>query len=73
MSGYVDFSSDSVGSRDRTYSVTKFTRLRKQWALCVHTPCVIDVAGYFRSEQHARDFATTFGLTVTDHRSEVAA
>lgn len=39
----------------------------------VHTPCVMDVAGYFRSEQHARDFATTFGLTVTDHRSEVAA
>lgn len=69
----VDFSSSGVGSRDRTYSVAKFTNIRKQWVLCVHTPSVTDFAAYFRTEQHARDFATTFGLTITDHRNEVGA
>lgn len=73
MSGYVDFSSNGVGSLDYTYSVAKFTKVRKQWALCVHTPGVMDVAAYFRTEEHARDFVKTFGLTITDHRREVAA
>lgn len=64
---FIVASSDSVGVANCTYSVTKFRdSVRKQWALSVHTPCVMDVAAYFRSEAHARQFAETWGLTITE-------
>ena len=63
---WVEFSSDGIGDRTRTYFVEKFP-IRKQWALGVSTSHAHDFAAYFRNEQHARDFAATFGLTITDH------
>ena len=65
---YFDASSDSIGTGTTTYSVGKYP-IRKQWSLNVHTPCVTDIAAYFRSEAMARQFADTFGLTVTDYRT----
>lgn len=66
---FVTHSSDGIGSADASYHITKFRdRVRKQWALTVHTPNVLDIAAYFRSEQHARQFAEAFGLTITEAR-----
>lgn len=63
---YILYSSDGLGRGDVYYSVTKFRdSIRKQWALTIHTPGVMDIAAYFRSEQHARQFAKTFSLTFT--------
>jgi hypothetical protein len=64
---WMDASSDGIGSQDRTYSVGKYP-VRKQWSLNVSTPGLLDIAAYFRSEEHARTFADTFGLTITDYR-----
>ena len=64
---WVEFSSDGIGSRERTYHVAKYP-IRKQWSLNVSTPHVIEIAAYFRNEEHARLFAETFGLVITDHR-----
>jgi hypothetical protein len=66
---WFEFSSDGIGTKDQTYSVGKFP-IRKQWSLNVSTPNVLDIAAYFRSEEHARQFADTFGLTITDHREK---
>lgn len=63
---FVQASSDGIGQREATYHVCKY-RIRKQWCLTVHTPDVTDVAAYFRDENHARLFATVFGLTIKDH------
>lgn len=66
---FVTHSSDGVGSGVTTYHITKFRdRVRKQWALTVSTPNVMDIAAYFRSEDHARQFAKTFRLTITEAR-----
>lgn len=67
MSHYLDASSDAIGTRAVTYSVGKYP-IRKQWSLNVHTPNVTDIAAYFRSEEAARQFAATFGLTIRVHR-----
>ena len=64
---YLDASSDSIGTGTTTYSVGKYP-IRKQWSLNVHTPSVTDIAAYFRTEAAARQFADTFGLTVTTER-----
>lgn len=71
---YVTHSSDGIGSARTSYHITKFRdRIRKQWALTVHTPGVMDIAAYFRSEKHARQFAEAFGLTIKDARSLTGA
>ena len=68
---FVVASSDGVGVDGCSYSITKFRdSVRKQWALTVHTPNVMDVAAYFRTEGHARQFAEAWGLTVTEARRE---
>ena len=53
----------------RYYSVGKYP-IRKQWSLNVTTPGYTDIAAYFRTEEAARQFADTFGLTITDYRKE---
>jgi len=63
---WVTASSDSIGVKGRTYGVAKYP-IRKQWALVCHTDHVIEIAAYFRTEQHARDFAAALGLNLTDH------
>lgn len=74
MSGdepFITHSSDGIGSRDASYHITKFRdRVRKQWALSVSSGCILDVAAYFRTEEHARQFAKTFGLKITEARRE---
>lgn len=68
---YIVASSDSLGVEGRTYGVTKFSdHIRKQWALTVSTPHCLDVAAYFRSEEHARQFAATFALNLKDFPQE---
>lgn len=65
---FITHSSDGIGSPDVSYHITKFRdRVRKQWALTVSTN-VLDIAAYFRSEEHARQFAKTFGLTIKEAR-----
>jgi hypothetical protein len=64
---WLEFSSDSIGVKDRTYGVAKYP-IRKQWALSLSTPGCLEIAAYFRSEAHAREFADVFGLTITDYR-----
>jgi hypothetical protein len=58
----------TMASQD-TYYVLKYPdHIRKQWTLSVSDPRCLEIAAYFRSEEHARRFARTFGLTLTDHR-----
>jgi hypothetical protein len=64
---FIIYSSDEIGVAGTYYSVTKFhDRIRKQWALTVHTPGLLDVAAYFRSEEAARKFAETMALEIKE-------
>lgn len=66
---WFEATSEQIGNAERMYSVTKYP-IRRQWSLSVTTPDVTDIAAYFRSEEQARLFAETFGLTITDHRED---
>lgn len=67
---WIEVSSDSISltSDDITYGIAKYP-IRKQFALVRYSPNVIEIAAYFRTEQHALDFAESMGLDVTDHRT----
>lgn len=66
MTPFWQHTSDGIGTTERSYHLRK-ARVRRRWTLNRHTPNVIHVAAYFRSEEEARLFADTFGLTITDH------
>ena len=67
---WLDASSDGISMDGiRYYSVGKYP-IRKQWSLNVTTPSCLGIAAYFRTEAAAREFADTFGLTITDHRKQ---
>jgi hypothetical protein len=66
---FITHSSDGIGSFATTYHLTKYRdAVRRRWALSVSTPNTMDIAAYFRTERHARQFADAFGLTITEHR-----
>ena len=68
MTHFVEASSTSVGmSEDGPfYSVSKW-RIRRHWLLAVHGPGVTSIAAFFRTEDEARRFADTFGLTIREN------
>ena len=68
---WVEVSSDAISlTRDGiSYGIAKYP-IRKQWALMRYTPGMAEVAAYFRTEQHARDYAKAMSLRITDHRKD---
>jgi hypothetical protein len=66
---HILYSSEGIGTDNAYYSVTKFNdRIRKQWALTVHTPGLLEIAAYFRSEEAARKFAAVMTLEIKEAR-----
>lgn len=67
MSPFIEYSTTGIGrSNDRHYSLVKF-RDRRRWTLIRHDGAM-NAAAYFKTETEARQFADTFGLTITDHQ-----
>lgn len=67
MTGVFSHSSTRIGRGATSYSILKCRTLRRRWILACSDETAIHFAAYFVSEDEARRFADTFGLTITEH------